>query len=94
MEKELGITKARQDFSGVLEQVQYRGCSYVINRRGKPIAAIVPLEAYENLKRQREDFFATIREIQEENEDSDPEQVMRDVIEAQQAVRSANNSPS
>lgn len=92
MERKLGITEARQDFSGVLEEVQYRGHTYIINRRGKPVAAVVPLEVYENWKRQRERFFDTVREIQGANEDADPEQVMKDVIEAQRAVRSSDDS--
>ncbi len=92
MEKELGITEARQDFSGVLEEVQYRGQSFVINRRGKPVAAVVPLEVYESWKRRRKKFFDAIREIQAANKEADPEQVMKKVVEAQQAVRSSDNS--
>ena len=90
MEKELGITKAREKFSNMVEQVQYRGDSYIISRHGKPAAAVVPIEVYESWKRQRQVLFDTIRRIQEANKDADPDEVMQDVLQAQQAVRSSS----
>ena len=88
MERVLGITKAREEFSSIVEQVQYQGDSIIISRHGKPAAAVVPMEVYEIWKRQREAFFDAIRRIQEANKDADPDQVMRDVLQAQQAIRS------
>ena len=73
MEKERGITKAREEFSSIVEEVQYQGDSYVISRHGKPAAAIVPIEVYESWKRQRKAFFDAIRQIQDENADADPD---------------------
>lgn len=89
MEKRLGITQAREKFKDLVERVQYKGDMYIINRHGKPAAAVVPVELYESWKRQREEFFDLIREIQEANIDAAPEQVMEDVLQAQQAVRSS-----
>lgn len=89
MEKTLGITQAREKFRDLVERVQYKGDMYIINRHGKPAAAVVPVELYESWKRQREEFFDLIREIQEANIDADPDQVMEDVLQAQQAVRSS-----
>ena len=89
MERMLGITKAREEFSQIVEQVQYRGDSYIISRHGKPAVAVVPLRVYEDWKRQREQLFEAIRKIQEANQDAEPDQVMEDVLEAQQAIRSS-----
>ena len=89
MERVLGITEARQEFSNVVERVQYQGDSYIISRHGKPAAAMVPVEVYEGWKRQREDLFDAIRRIQEANRGADPDEVMQDVLQAQQAVRSS-----
>ena len=88
MEKELGITEAREKFSDVVEQVQYQGDSYIISRHGKPAAAVVPIKVYEEWKRQRQAFFDAIRQIQEANRDANPDQVMQDVLQAQQEARS------
>jgi prevent-host-death family protein len=90
MERVLGITKARQEFSNVVEQVQYQGNSYVISRHGKPAAAVVPVEVYESWRRQRQALFDAVRKIQEANKDADPDEVMQDVLEAQQAIRPAS----
>ena len=65
----------------------HQGDGFIISRHGKPAAAVVPVKVYESWKRQREELFETIRKIQEANKDADPEEVMRDVLEAQQAVR-------
>ena len=65
MEKEMSITEARENLSGIVEQVQYRGVTYVISRHGKPAAVMVPLEVYASWKQQRQEFFRTIREVQE-----------------------------
>ena len=90
MERKLGLTEARQNFSELVEGVQYRGDTYIINRHGRPAAAVVPLNVYENWKRQRTQFFDSVQKIQDANRDIDPDEVMRDIIEAQQAIRSAN----
>jgi prevent-host-death family protein len=66
MAKQLGVTEARREFSSIVEQVQYRGDSYVISRYGKPAAAVVPIEVYESWQRQREEFFELIRDMQNE----------------------------
>lgn len=89
MERVLGITEARQEFSNVVERVQYQGHSYIISRHGKPAAALVPVEVYDGWKRQRKELFDAIRRIQEANRDADPDEVMQEVLQAQQAVRSS-----
>ncbi|MEA3459571.1 MAG: type II toxin-antitoxin system Phd/YefM family antitoxin [Chloroflexota bacterium] len=87
MEKRLGVTKARQDFSGLVDRVQHRGEAYIISKHGEPVAAVVPLEVYKRWKEERERLFDTIREIQRANPGADPEQVMREALKAQRAVR-------
>jgi prevent-host-death family protein len=66
MEKTLGVTKAREKFGDLVEQVQYQGDTYIINRNGKPAAAIVPIGVYENWKKERDAFFDIIRKSQQE----------------------------
>jgi prevent-host-death family protein len=87
MEKVTNSSELRSNLSLVLDEVQFNQDSYVIERKGRAAAVIVPLTVYENWKRSRERFFETIRRVQEVNQDADPDEVMRDVLEAQQAVR-------
>ena len=89
MERKLGITQAREEFSTVIEQVQYQGDSYIISRHGKPAAAVVPVEVYENWRRQREEFFDLIHRIRQEA-NLTHEEAERLAAEAVAAVRAQN----
>jgi prevent-host-death family protein len=40
--KELSATEAARSFSEVLDAVEHRGQSFVITRKGKPVARIAP----------------------------------------------------
>ena len=60
MEKEVGITEARKEFSTIVEEVQHRGDSYIISRHGKPAAAVVSLRVYQHWKSRRRKLFDTI----------------------------------
>lgn len=87
MEKIIGVTKARDQFRKIVDEVQYQGDKYVINRHGKPAVAVVPIQVYENWKQQRKRLFDLIREVQATNPAADPDEVMQDVLAAQRAVR-------
>ena len=86
MEKVLGVTEARKKFSDIVEQVQHQRDTYLISRYGKPAAAVVPVEVYENWQRQREEFFDLIRNLQKES-DLSPEQADQVANEAIAAIR-------
>lgn len=86
MEKVLGITKAREEFSTMIEKVQHQGDSYVISRHGKPAAAVVPIQVYEEWKRQRNEFFELVRRAQQEA-DLTPEEADRIAAEGVEADR-------
>jgi prevent-host-death family protein len=90
VKRHLGVTEVREKLGELVEQVQYRGVSFLISRHGKPAAAIVPLEVYENWKRQRADFFSAIHKIQDANPELDPDEVMQDVLASQQELRSSD----
>ena len=86
MEIVLGVTEARRKFSNIVEQVQYQGNTYLISRYGKPAAAVVPVEVYENWQRQRAEFFDLISNMQEEA-DLSPEEADRIAAETVAAIR-------
>lgn len=87
METVLGVTKAREKLSEIVESVQYQNDAYIISRHGRPAAAIVPVEVYESWKRQRKELFALITQFQQASGQADPDVVMQEVLAAQQAVR-------
>jgi len=87
MERRIGVTEARKELARIMDGVKYKGENYVIVRHGEPAAAVVPMEVYLSWKREREELFGIIREIQAANVDADPDEVMREALEAQYAVR-------
>lgn len=86
-ETTMGLTKARENLSEIVESVAHHGDTFIIKRHGRPAAAIVPIHVYESWKQRREEFIALIRKFQESSVPGDPDDIMREVLEAQQAIR-------
>jgi prevent-host-death family protein len=57
MEKALGATEVGRSFGEILEDVADRGDRVVVERQVRPIAAVVPIDVYNQWKRSRADFF-------------------------------------
>ena len=83
----MNVAKAREKFIDLVEQVQYQGDTYIITRHGKPAVALVPIEVYENWKRERTAFFESIRQTQQQV-DLSSEEADRLASEAVAATRS------
>ena len=49
MEKTIGIAKAREGLSDLINEVAYGGERYVVERRGKPLAALIGVDEYRQL---------------------------------------------
>ena len=93
MERELGVTEAREKFAELIEQVQYQGGTIIINRHGKPAAVVVPVEVYKNWKRQRSEFFDLMWQMQG-SADLAPEEVERLAAEAVTHIRKQDHNTS
>jgi prevent-host-death family protein len=64
MERTLGAFEARRQFGKVLQGVA-RGDKVVVERNGEPVAAVVPIELYEQWKKRRAAFFEHMRLVSE-----------------------------
>jgi prevent-host-death family protein len=49
MTKTIGIAKAREGFSELVNQVAFGGERYLVERRGKPLAALIGADEYRQL---------------------------------------------
>jgi prevent-host-death family protein len=87
MAKTINAVRARGNLGRILEEVYYRGDEYIIERAGKPMAAVVPIEQYEQWHKEREEFFAFIDEVRERNRGVDQEALARDVADAVRSAR-------
>jgi prevent-host-death family protein len=66
MEKKVGVTEARKEFSKIVNEVQYQGEAYLISRHGEEAAAVVPVTVYREWMKQRRAFFDAVRGVQNE----------------------------
>ena len=85
--KTLDTNSVRDRLGEILDEAHYHGSEFVIQRRGKPLAAIIPYSAYERLDRQRKEAFKVFHEIWEANKGADPEEVAKLVEEEVEALR-------
>ncbi len=50
MEKRISATRAVRDFSEVLNTIKFKGVHYIIERGGKPVATMKPIEEKTDFK--------------------------------------------
>lgn len=89
MEKTVGAFEVRRSFGRILQEVSARGDRVVVERNGQPVAAVVPIDVYNQWKRSRADFFERIRKASEQA-NLTPEEADQFAAEAVQAVRSSD----
>ena len=87
MLKTISAIKARQNLGQVMNEVALKEDEYIVERAGKPLVAIIPIEQYQRMKDEREDFFRLADEIQKEASKSDSKVIDAEIEEAVQAYR-------
>jgi prevent-host-death family protein len=65
MVTEVSAVSFRQNLGEMLNQVQYRNDAIVINKDGKPVAALVDAELFARIRRMRDRFDALSTRIAE-----------------------------
>ena len=75
MKRTVTAVQARQRLGELLEGVYYRGDEVLIERAGKTMAVVVPIDRYQAMNASRERLFAAMDEIQARNKDV-PEQII------------------
>jgi prevent-host-death family protein len=94
MVRKVTAVKARKNLGQLLEEVYYRGDQYVIERAGKPMAAIVPIWYLEEWLKRRERFFDTVDEVRQGQEGSSPEAIEQDIQDAINTIRTRDPRPT
>ncbi len=86
MERTIAAFDARRQFGKVLNEVAGKHDRYVVERHGEPVAAVVPIELYDQWKRARAEFFDRLEQSAQRS-GLDEEEAMSLALEAVQAVR-------
>ena len=79
MVTEVNAVNFRQNLGEMLNQVQYRKDSIVINKDGKPVAALVDAELFARIRRMRERFDELCSRIAAAYADVPQEQGMAEI---------------
>ena len=85
--KKVNALKVRQQLGKLLEEVFYHDDQFVIERAGKPMAAVIPVWQLEEWQKRRERFFAAVDEVHQRNQKVKADIIERDVEDALHAVR-------
>jgi prevent-host-death family protein len=86
----IGAREARQRFADLLGRVGYGGEVAIVERSGKPLVALIPVEVYEQLVAEREARFQVLDRIQSRLPEYPEEDVEKDVRDAIEALRGAD----
>lgn len=87
MLKRISAIKVRQNLGQVMNEVALKENEYIVERAGKPLVAIIPIEKYQRLQGEREEFFRMVEDIQKEARKSDTRAIDSEIEEAVQAYR-------
>jgi prevent-host-death family protein len=83
----VGAREARRRFADLLGRVGYGGEVAIVERSGKPMVAIIPLEVYEKLIAEREARFQILDRIRNKLPVVSEEEVEKDISQAIDALR-------
>jgi prevent-host-death family protein len=87
MVTEVNAVHFRQNLGEMLNQVQYRNDSIVINKDGKPVAALVDAELFARIRRMQDRFDELTRQVAEAFADVPEEQGLAEIDAAVEEVR-------
>jgi prevent-host-death family protein len=87
MDARVSSSEARRRFAELVGQAQYGGQVTVIEKSGKAVAAMVPIDMYERFIAERETRFGNLDQIRMKAPKRRPDQAKRDVADALAAVR-------
>lgn len=90
MPKHMSSREARNRFSDLMGMVRYGGEEVIVERSGRPVAAVIPLDTYERLVKQRREHFKVLDDFRSSLPDVSPEEVSMDVQGAIEEMRNTD----
>ena len=87
MTKRISAKEARDRFADLVGSVHYGGEEVIVERSGRPMAAVIPVEMYEKLVAERRARFEVMDRIRSRLPDRTAEEIETDVAAAIEEVR-------
>jgi len=85
MYKNISALKVRQNLGQIMNEVSLRGDDYIIERAGKPLVAMIPIEKYQSMQEEVDKFFESLDQLRT-NVKKEDQNAMNGLID--KAVRS------
>jgi prevent-host-death family protein len=82
MEKIINALKVRQNLGTLLNEVLLKNDQFIIERNGKPMAAVIPVWQFKQWKEKRKAFFRMIDQVQQRNKRSNQKTIESEITEA------------
>jgi prevent-host-death family protein len=87
MYKTISALKVRQNLGQVMNEVALRGDEYIIERAGKPLVAMIPMERYQSLQKDLDQFFESLDMMRRDIKKETPELIDKLIDEAVRFAR-------
>jgi prevent-host-death family protein len=94
MLKKISAMKARQNLGQLLNEVSIRGDSFIIERAGKPLAALVDMERFELLQEDQNFALQALKKVWEIMAGADPQGIQEAIEEAEKIAKEENRTRS
>lgn len=75
MEKIVTVEDARKKLGDLVDGARLRGDQYIISKKGKPAAAIVPIEIVEKHEESKKALLRLIEDVHEKNKGKKSEEI-------------------
>ncbi len=79
--------KARQIFGTIMNAVSFRNDHYIVERKGVPMVAIIPIKKLRQMDKASQRFFRNMSKISDSFADEDPKVLNNILKEATQATK-------
>jgi len=79
--------KARQIFGTIMNAVSFRNDQYIVERKGEPMVAIIPIKKFRQMDKARQRFFSNMSKISNSFAGEDTEKLDNILVEATRAAR-------
>ncbi|MBW1789936.1 MAG: type II toxin-antitoxin system Phd/YefM family antitoxin [Deltaproteobacteria bacterium] len=90
MPRRISSREARSRFADLIGSVRYAGDEVIVERSGRPMAAVIPVPLYEQMVAERKARFDVVDRIRSRSRALAPEDVERVVASAIAEVREAD----
>ena len=89
MDRVMDVTEVRSRFGEIVDKVQYQGDTVVLEKNGRPAAALISFTLFEKFLKSREAAYQVVSEVQQQNQDLElsEEELLAFVNEAVHEVR-------